>query len=117
MYPKDHAYDADGEDLNATPQGNMYSLYTRLGVDMKGPKIGSALSSAKVEVDFRGGGTTYSLVRIRQAYVNLEWGKYDVLVGQTWHPLFWRSVPKHPQSIDRRPIPAFQPLSSYKIQV
>ena len=24
----------------------------------------------------------------RQAYVNLDWGKSAVLVGQTWHPLF-----------------------------
>ena len=28
------------------------------------------------------------MLRIRQAYVNLDWGKSAVLVGQTWHPLF-----------------------------
>ena len=33
MYPKDVAPDADGKDLNAKPDGNFYTLYTRLGVD------------------------------------------------------------------------------------
>ena len=34
MYPKDVAPDADGKDLNAKPDGNFYTLYTRLGVDV-----------------------------------------------------------------------------------
>ena len=75
MYPKDHSYDADGNDLNATPQGNFYSLYTRVGVDIGGVKIGKAMATAKIEADFRGSGTTLGVVRLRQAYVNLDWGK------------------------------------------
>ncbi len=88
MYPKDHSYDPLGEDLNSTPQGNMYVLYTRLGTDITGPMVGSAKTSAKIELDFRGSGSTYSIARIRHAYVNLDWGTSAVLVGQTWHPLF-----------------------------
>ena len=57
MYPKDVAPDADGKDLNAKPDGNFYTLYTRLGVDVTGPILGKAKTSAKVEVDFRGSGT------------------------------------------------------------
>ncbi|MCC8071088.1 MAG: hypothetical protein LIO90_04710 [Bacteroidales bacterium] len=93
MYPKDNLYDPNGKDLNATPQGNMYSLYTRLGVDITGPNIGSAKSAAKVELDFRGGGSTYSIARIRHAYVTLSWEHQDVLIGQTWHPLFGEVSP------------------------
>lgn len=93
MYPKDHNYDPDGNDMNATPQGEMYMLYTRLGVDIAGPKIGNAVATAKIELDFRGSGTTYSVPRIRHAYVNLDWGTSALLIGQTWHPLFGEVSP------------------------
>ena len=72
MYPNDVAPDANGEDLNAKPDGNFYTLYTRLGLDVTGPMLGKAKTSAKVEVDFRGSGTTYSLFRIRHVYFNLD---------------------------------------------
>ena len=88
MYPSDIKPDADGNDLNSVPNSSFYLLYSRLGVDVTGPMIGSAKSSAKVEIDFRGSGTNYTLFRIRHAYVNLDWGKSSVLVGQAWHPLF-----------------------------
>ena len=88
MYPKDKVYDTDGKDLNATANGSFYTLYTRLGIDVAGPKLGTAKTSAKVEADFRGSGTNYSTVRLRHAYLNLDWGTSALLLGQTWHPLF-----------------------------
>lgn len=88
MYPKDKVRDDDGNDLNATANGSFYTLYTRLGVDVAGPKLGNAKTSAKVEVDFRGSGSSYSTVRLRHAYFNLDWGTSAVMVGQYWHPLF-----------------------------
>ncbi|WP_455584443.1 hypothetical protein [Bacteroides sp.] len=88
MYPLDKLPDADGKDLNATANSSFYTLYTRLGIDVAGPKLGNAQTSAKVEVDFRGSGTTFSTVRLRHAYLNLDWGKSALLLGQTWHPLF-----------------------------
>lgn len=93
MYPKDVAPDADGKDMNAKPDGNFYTLYSRLGVDVTGPMLGKARTSAKLEVDFRGSGTTYSLVRIRHAYFNLNWGKSALRVGQYWHPLYGDVAP------------------------
>lgn len=88
MYPKDKIRDDDGNDLNGTANGNFYILYSRLGIDVAGPKLGTAKTSAKVEVDLRGSGSSYSTVRIRHAYLNLDWGTSALLVGQTWHPLF-----------------------------
>lgn len=88
MYPKDKVYDPNGEDLNSTANSSFYTLYTRLGLDVAGPKLGKAKTSAKVEVDFRGSGTSYSMIRIRHAYFNLDWGKSALMVGQYWHPLF-----------------------------
>ena len=94
LYPKDHSYDADGKDLNASPNGSFYLLYSRLGLDVKGPKIGSADASLKLEADFRGSGSNWAVLRIRHAYVNLNWGKSSFLLGQTWHPLFGEVSPK-----------------------
>ena len=62
MYPKDEVLDGNGEDLNATSNSNFYTLYSRLGLDVAGPKLGTAKTSAKVEVDFRGSGTSYSTI-------------------------------------------------------
>lgn len=94
LYPKDKELDAAGKDLNASANGSFYVLYSRLGVDVEGPAIGKAKSTVKLEADFRGSGSTYALFRIRHAYVNLDWGKSDVTIGQTWHPLFGDVTPQ-----------------------
>lgn len=94
LFPKDKSPDADGNDLNGTANGSFYLLYTRLGVDIKGPNIGNAVSTVKLEGDFRGSGSNFALLRIRHAYVNLDWGKSDVTLGQAWHPLFGNVSPQ-----------------------
>mgnify|MGYP002646399434 FL=1 len=93
LYPKDKNLDAEGNDLNATANGSFYLLYSRLGVDVTGPNIGKAVTTAKLEADFRGSGSNWAVLRIRHAYVNLDWGKSAVLVGITWHPLFGAVMP------------------------
>ena len=93
-YPKDYNYDAAGEDLNAQANSNMYMLYSRLGLDVKGPKLGNASTSAKIEFDFRGSGSTLSIARLRHAYLNLAWEKSSLLVGQTWNPLYGDVAPQ-----------------------
>lgn len=59
LYPKDKNLDADGNDLNATANGSFYLLYSRLGVDVTGPNIGKAVTTAKLEADFRGSGSNW----------------------------------------------------------
>lgn len=93
LYPEDHLYDPDGNDINAQPQGSAYSIYSRVGVNITGPKIGAANSSAVVEADFRGSSTTLSVLRVRHAYVRLAWHKSNLLIGQTWHPLYGSVAP------------------------
>lgn len=93
LFPLDIKPDADGKDLNATPNGSFYTFTTRLGLDITGPNIGSARTSAKVETDFGGFSASTTMLRIRQAYVALDWGKSNVLIGQTWHPLFGSVFP------------------------
>lgn len=95
MYPKDVVKDPNGEDLNGIPQGNFYTLYSRLGMDVRGHKFGNGIRpSAKIEIDFRGSGTSYSLIRFRHLYFNLDFRRNSsLLVGQTWHPLYGDVAP------------------------
>ncbi len=74
LYPKDKNLDADGNDLNATANGSFYLLYSRLGVDVTGPNIGKAVTTAKLEADFRGSEATGRSC-VFAMYVNLDWGK------------------------------------------
>jgi len=93
LYPKDKEPDANGKDLNATPNSSFYTFTTRLGLDVTGPMLGSARTSAKIETDFGGFSSSNTMFRIRQAYVALDWEKSQLLIGQTWHPLFGAVLP------------------------
>ncbi|NCC10548.1 MAG: hypothetical protein EOM31_08605 [Bacteroidia bacterium] len=108
LFPKDEQYDHTGQDLNGTANSNFYLLYSRLGADIKAPRLFNADASAKVEVDFRGSGSGFSTLRLRHAYFNLDWGKSAILVGQTWHPLFGEVYPRVQNLSTGAP---FQPFS------
>lgn len=93
LFPLDINPDSEGKDLNSKPNGSFYTFTSRLGIDAGGPKIGQARSSAKIEVDFGGFSSSNTMLRIRQAYVALDWTNRRVLIGQTWHPLFGQVMP------------------------
>lgn len=93
LFPLDEKLDPAGKDLNATPNGSFYTFTSRLGLDVTGPNIGTARSSAKVETDFGGFSASTTMLRIRQAYVALDWEHTNLLIGQTWHPLFGSVCP------------------------
>jgi hypothetical protein len=93
LFPKPIDQTAAGVDKNAVAQAEMISVDTRLGIDLTSSPILGAKSSGKIEADFAGFGTSYYVFRIRQAYMKLNWKKTELLVGQTWHPLFGSVVP------------------------
>jgi len=93
LYPLDKVPDANGKDLNANPSVGFNVFTTRVGLDLIGPNVGSARTSAKIETDFGGYTSSNTMLRIRQAYVLLSWDKSNLLVGQTWHPLFGNVAP------------------------
>ena len=84
-----------GDDLNAIPSVRFLSMTTRLGLNVSGPEIWNAKSTAKIESDFSGASssTAYNL-RIRQAYAKLAWEQADLLVGQAWHPMSGDLMPE-----------------------
>lgn len=99
---------SNGVDKNAKPQAEMISIATRLGLDISGNPIFGAKSSAKIEVDFGGFGTSYYVLRIRHAYAKLNWEKSELMVGQFWHPLFGSIMPTGPSFNAGAP---FQPFN------
>ena len=74
----------------------MHPRLTRFGIDYSGPriaKLGDAKLTGKLETDFQNGGGSESrqAIRIRHAYLRLDWKEFNVLAGQTWDivsPLF-----------------------------
>lgn len=108
MIPKPIDPDLAGNDKNAVPNSQMLSISTRLGLDFTGNPILGAKSSAKIECDFAGVKDYYFLIRLRQAYMKLNWAKTELLVGQTWHPMFSNLQPITPALSVATP---FQPFN------
>jgi hypothetical protein len=108
MYPKPFDLDASGKDKNAVPNSQMLAISSRLGIDFIGTPILGAKSSGKVECDFAGVSQYYYLIRLRQAYLKLNWSKTELLVGQAWHPMFSNLQPITPALSVATP---FQPFN------
>lgn len=89
LYPLDVAPDANGKDANATSQSNFLSLTSRFGIKVKGPDVWGAKMSGNIEGDFFGNTDgTIGTLRLRHAYVNMDWSKTSLTMGQTWYPTF-----------------------------
>ena len=95
MLPNDINPGQNGEDLNAIPSVRFLSMTTRLGLNVAGPEIFGAKSTAKIESDFCGASSSTAFnLRIRQAYTKLAWEHSDLLVGQAWHPMSGDLMPE-----------------------
>jgi hypothetical protein len=80
---------------NTNGDFSMHPRLTRLGINFSGPHIaglGDAKLSGQLETDFENGGTeSRQIIRIRHAYLRLDWRDFSLLAGQTWDtvsPLF-----------------------------
>ena len=95
MLPNDVNPGMNEQDLHAIPSVRFLSMTTRFGLNVTGPEIWGAKSTAKIESDFCGAssGTAFNL-RIRQAYAKLAWEQSDLLVGQAWHPMAGDLMPE-----------------------
>ena len=91
--PKDIKLNELGEDLNAQDNIMLLSITTRLGLNVNGLNFLGSKTSAKVEADFAGFGTSNTVLRIRQAYAKMDWEHSKVLVGQAWHPAMGDMMP------------------------
>jgi hypothetical protein len=90
LYPLDEVLDVNGKDVNKVSQSNFLSVTSRLGVKVKGPNVWGAKTTGVLEGDFFGNfeGSSIGLFRLRHGYVNLDWSKTSLTMGQTWYPQF-----------------------------
>ena len=86
FYPKPVLLDANGNDLNDGWQANMLAITARLGLRINGPEMLGAKTSAYIEGDFTGStNATINDLRLRHAYITLDWGHHKLLAGQYWY--------------------------------
>ncbi|MFO7614759.1 MAG: hypothetical protein R6W71_08990 [Bacteroidales bacterium] len=89
LYPKPVLPDAEGNDINARASFNFLSIQTRLKGDIFGPDALGAKTSGTIEGEFFGmADGNINGFRLRHAFVKLNWTSTELLVGQTWHPMF-----------------------------
>ncbi len=89
LVPLYKGVDGNGNPINQQGIANYTAMATRFGMKISGPEILGAKSSANFETDFAGIVTEYpEVLRLRKAFVKLDWEKSSLLIGQTWHPLW-----------------------------
>lgn len=93
FYPKPMVLDADGNDLNGIPLLRMLSITARLGLTIHGPKMLGAATRGYIEADFTGCPNMASNgLRLRHAYLLMQWDGAELLAGQHWHPMVAHEV-------------------------
>ncbi|RZT93276.1 hypothetical protein EV201_2428 [Ancylomarina subtilis] len=93
LYPKDELLDASGKDINKGGVYNMAVIQSRVNAKITGPDILGAKTNGLLEAEFIGNAESdVNGMRLRHAFVNLNWGKTSLLIGQTWSPLFVAEV-------------------------
>lgn len=87
FYPKPIALNEAGQDLNADPEINMLSIFTRGALKINVPDVWGARLFGLVEADFFGHlNSTISNLRLRHAYIDLDWETLQIRLGQYWSP-------------------------------
>jgi hypothetical protein len=88
FYPKQSVFDAEGNDINSKASFNQYTMSSRLGAKVNGPDLLGAKAFALIEGDFTGASNAENnSMRLRHAYISLQWKTTRLLLGQYWHPL------------------------------
>jgi len=121
LYPTPEVFDKNGEDINAKGSLNILSIQSRLTGNIYGPNAFGAKTSGQIEAEFFGTvDGDINGFRLRHAFAKLAWEKVDLLIGQTWHPMFVAEM--YPNVISFNTGVPFQPFArnpqirlSYKI--
>jgi hypothetical protein len=89
LWPLKEELDINGEDVNAQPNFNILSIQSRLQSKITGPDVIGARTSGYVEMEFFGStDANINTLRLRHAFIDLDWDNTKVRAGQFWHPLF-----------------------------
>lgn len=93
LFPKDIEMDKNGKDINAEPSFNYSAITSRLNFKINGFDAFGAKTFGFIEADFSGASNaTINTFRLRHAYMQMNWKKTELLLGQYWHPMFVTEV-------------------------
>jgi len=89
IFPFRPNLDVNGDDINERGNFNILSVQSRQILKIEGPGLFGGKTSGNIETEFLGtaDGDINSL-RLRHAYVDLEFDGLQIRAGQFWHPLF-----------------------------
>lgn len=88
LYPDAPSLDTNGEDIKEHPSTNFLSIQSRLTGAISGPNAFGAKTSGVLEADFFGNLNDENGFRLRHAFAKLNWKSTELLMGQTWNPMF-----------------------------
>ena len=89
LWPAPVTLDERGEDIFGTASFNFLAIQSRLSAKITGPDALGAKTSGLIEGDFFAqSNLNVNLLRLRHAYVKLNWEHTEVMTGQYWNPLF-----------------------------
>jgi hypothetical protein len=113
LYPDNEKPDLNGKDINEKDQFGILSIQSRITGKITGPDVLKAKTSALIEADFfgneNGNFSDVNGLRLRHAYIKLNWETTELLVGQYWHPMF---IPESfPDVVSFNTGAPFQPFS------
>ena len=90
LYPARPIIDPEGNDVNARANANLQEIRTRVRLNVYGPDLWCASTSATLETDFVGlSDETMLANRIRHAYLQFDWEYFSLLCGSTWDPIYF----------------------------
>jgi hypothetical protein len=89
LFPANEKLDPSGEDINAKSSFNFLSIQSRVRVNITGARALNADVTGKLEADFFGQlNPNINLLRLRLAYIDMDWGDTELRFGQDWAPMF-----------------------------
>ncbi len=116
LYPEQKELDVDCNDINAQGQFTSVAIQTRMRLEIDGPKIKKADSKGIIEYDFFGKDGIPNIIRMRLAYLKLDWEKAQILAGQAYHPLYILGVDPRTISFNTGiPIEAFSRDPQFRV--
>ncbi len=95
FYPKPQVLSElnSGYDVNDGWNMNLLSITARLNLAVYGPDLLGARSMAFIEGDFTGStNASNNDLRLRHAYIKLDWSHHQLLAGQFWHPMVVQEI-------------------------
>ncbi len=93
LYPAPVVLDVNSKDIHGDPVYHFSAAASRILTRIDGPDAFGAKVSGLIEADFSGvSNADYNGFRLRHAFIKMEWERWELLLGQWWHPMFTPEV-------------------------